>query len=70
MKASEKEILLSWVVNEKLRLDNEYVESLQRVRFRKSDITDFIEMILLLQRIEDFNEFSVNMIHLLNLDID
>lgn len=70
MKASEKEILLSWVVNEKLRLDNEYLESLQRVRFRKSDITDFIEMILLLQRIEDFNEFSVNMIHLLNLDID
>lgn len=70
MKASEKEILLSWVVNEKLRLDNEYVESLQRVRFRKSDITDFIEMILLLQRIEDFNEFSANMIHLLNLDLD
>lgn len=70
MKASEKEILLSWIVNEKLRLDNEYVESLQRVRFRKSDITDFIEMILLLQRIEDFNEFSANMIHLLNLDID
>lgn len=70
MKASEKEILLSWVINEKLRLDNEYVESLQRVRFRKSDITDFIEMILLLQRIEDFNEFSANMIHLLNLDID
>lgn len=70
MKASEKEILLSWVVNEKLRLDNEYIESLQRVRFRKSDITDFIEMILLLQRIEDFNEFSANMIHLLNLDLD
>lgn len=67
MKASEKELLLSWVVSEKLRLDNEYVDSLQRVRFRKSDITDFIEMILLLQRIEDFNEFSANMIHLLKI---
>lgn len=69
MKHTEKDLLLSWVTSEKLRLDSEYIQLLQRVRFRKSDITDFFELILLLQRIEDFDDFANNMIRILNLDI-
>lgn len=67
MTEREKELLLAWVVNEQQRLDLEYSERLQRVRYRESDITDFIEIMLLLQRRSDFADFSACMLRLLNM---
>lgn len=69
MTEREKQLLLAWVVNEQSRLDSEYVERLQRVRYRESDITDFIEILLLIQRRSDFADFSRCMLRLLHLDI-
>lgn len=67
MTQSEKELLLSWLANEKLRLDTEYLENLQRIRFRRSDITDFFEILIIQQRREDFDEFSKCLLRLLRL---
>ena len=66
MTEKEKELLLSWIVNEQLRLDDELLQLRQRVRFRKIDISDNIEMILLQQRIADFEEFARVLMRLLN----
>lgn len=67
MTEREKQLLLSWIVNEQQRLDSEYVERLQRVRYRESDITDFVEILLLKQRCIDFSDFSRCLFHLLNM---
>lgn len=70
MKLSEKQLLLQWVTTEKLRLSDEYIGMLQRIRYQKSDVVDFLEMIIIQQRLQDFDEFSKNMVYLLHLDID
>ena len=67
MTEKEKTLLLSWVVNEQERLDQEYIDTLQRIRFRKSDTVDYVEMLILSQRMQDFEEFARNMLRLLNL---
>lgn len=67
MTEKEKELLLAWVVNEQFRLDQELNELRNRVRFRRIDISDNVEMILLQQRIADFEEFSRVLFRLLHL---
>lgn len=67
MTEKEKELLLAWVTNEQLRLDQELIDLKNRIRFRRIDITDNIEMIILQQRIADFEEFSKMLFRLLNL---
>lgn len=69
MTEKEKELLLSWIVNEQLRLDQELIELRNRIRFRHIDISDNIEMMLLQQRITDFEDFARVLIRLLRLDI-
>lgn len=68
MTEKEKELILAWIVNEQLRLDQELSELRQRVRFRKIDVTDNFEMILLQQRAADFEEFARVLLRLLRLD--
>lgn len=67
MTEKEKELLLAWVTNEQLRLDQELIDLKNRIRFRRIDIIDNIEMIILQQRISDFEEFSKMLFRLLNL---
>lgn len=67
MTEKEKELLLAWVTNEQLRLDQELIDLKNRIRFRKIDITDNIEMIILQQRVLDFEEFAKMVIRLLNV---
>lgn len=63
----EKELLLAWITNEQLRLDQELIDLRNRIRFRRIDITDNIEMIILQQRCQDFEEFAKMVIRLLNV---
>ena len=69
MTQKEKELLISWLVNEEMRIESELIEVRNKIRFRNIDLTDNIEMILLQQRLSDFREFSKMLIRLLNLDI-
>lgn len=67
MTEKEKELLLAWITNEQLRLDQELIDLRNRIRFRRIDITDNIEMIILQQRCQDFEEFAKMVIRLLNV---
>lgn len=67
MTEKEKELLLSWIVNEQLRLDQELQQLRNRIRFRHIDISDNVEMMLLQQRLNDFEEFASILMRLLHL---
>lgn len=68
MTEREKQLLLSWILNETARLEDEVNEIRVRIRFRKIDLSDNVEMILLQQRLNDFREFSSILLRLLHLE--
>lgn len=68
MRQKEIELLLSYFVNEEIRLDNQITELRARIRFRNITLEDNIEMILLQQKIDDFREFRQNCMQLLHLN--
>ncbi len=68
MTQKEIDLLMAWLVNEDLRLDEELQNYQQRIRFRKTDINDCLELALLKCKAESFYDFSLTIIRLLNLD--
>lgn len=69
MTEKEKEMLLAWLVNEDLRLDNEIIELQSRLRFRPVGVGDCFELALAKQRREDFTEFALTVLRLLRLEV-
>lgn len=68
MNQREKNLILSWLYNEEVRLENEVVELQNRVRFRKISVNDCIELALTLQRLENFKDFALIVLRLLDLE--
>lgn len=68
MNQRERELIISWIVNEELRLDDEVKELQSRVRFRKLTVSDSLELAFAKQRYENFQEFALIVIRLLNLE--
>lgn len=68
MTEKEKELLLAWLVNQELRIEEEVKQSQQNLRFRKIDIVDCFDLAILQQRLYDFQEFSLTVIRLLNIE--
>lgn len=68
MTEQERVLLLAWITNEQFRLDDQFHELRNRVRFRQIDISDNVEMMLLQQRIADFDEFSRVVLRLLHME--
>lgn len=68
MKQTEKELIWAYIVNQEGRLEAEVVELQNRIRFRRININDCVELELCLQRLDDFREFALTVIRLLNLD--
>jgi hypothetical protein len=67
MRQSERDLLMSYFVNEESRIEAELIELRNRIRFRHIDVNDCIELMLTLQRLDDFREFSLIVIRLLHL---
>lgn len=67
MTEKEKELLKAWILNEDFRIDNEIIEMKSRLRYRKIDIVDCIELALLINRYQDFKQFASVVERLLNL---
>lgn len=67
MTKPEKELLLSWIVNEEARLADEISTLRNNIRFRKVDIVDCFELALAMQRYSDFSEFSLIILRLLHV---
>lgn len=68
MTEREKELLLCWLANEDIRLDEECTEIRKRLRFRPVDSVDCMEYALAIQRLDDFREFTRMVLRLMNLD--
>ncbi len=68
MRQTEKELIMAYIVNEEMRIESELNELRNRIRFRRIDISDCVELALTLQRLADFQEFALVIIRLLNLD--
>lgn len=68
MTEKEREILKAWLLNEDIRIDSEIVELKSRLRYWKIDIVDCIELALLINRYEDFKQFSNVVNRLLHLE--
>lgn len=67
MRQSEIELLMAYIVNEESRLENDVIELTNRVRFRRVDITDCVELIVAINRLDNFREFALIVIRLLRL---
>lgn len=67
MTEKERELLKAWLLNEDIRIDSEIAELKSRLRYRKIDIVDCIELALLINRYEDFKQFSSVVHRLLHL---
>lgn len=67
MTEKEKELLLSYFCNTDILLEDDIVELRNRIRFRRIGIEENVEMMLLLQRQQDFAEFSAAVLALLHL---
>lgn len=67
MTEKEQELLKAWLLNEDIRIDQEIAELKSRLRYRKIDIVDCIELALLINRYQDFKQFSSVVERLLNL---
>lgn len=68
MSEKERELLKAWLLNEDIRIDSEIAELKSRLRYRKIDIVDCIELALLINRYEDFKQFSNVVNRLLHLE--
>lgn len=68
MTEKERELLLAWIVNEESRLDNDVIVARHRVRWSRPDQGDIFDLLSALQRYDDFKEFALIVIRLLNLD--
>ncbi len=68
MRQTEIELIMAYIVNEEQRLENDVIELRNRIRFRHFDVNDCVEMQLALNRLDNFREFALTVIRLLNLD--
>lgn len=57
MTQKEIELLLSWFVNEEIRLSNDVSQLQQNIRFRPIDSVDCLELILATNRLQNFRDF-------------
>lgn len=64
----EKELLLSYIVNQDFRIDEEISEFITNLRFRHVSLNDLFEGMVLFQRRDDFNEFALTLLRLLHLN--
>lgn len=64
---TQKELLLAYFYNNRCRLEEEVKQLQTNVRFRKIDITDCVELICAIQRLETFSEVTRHVLALLKI---
>lgn len=64
---TQKELLLAYFYNNRCRLEEEVKQLQTNVRFRKIDITDCVELICAIQRLETFSEVTRDVLALLKI---
>lgn len=67
MTMKEIELLQAYLYNRSVYLENELAEMRNRFRFRPVDASDCLELSLMIQRVQDFREFSQDIRYLLHI---
>lgn len=67
MTQKEMTLLCSYVYNNRIQLEHEVHQLQNNIRFRKIDVSDCVEMICALQRLETFIEVTNHIMLLLKL---
>lgn len=70
MSRKEKEMLMSYFVNELVRKENDLVECQNRMRWRHPDEVDCIEMVIAIARLKVFQEVQDAVLAILSLHLD
>ena len=67
MNQKELSLLLSYIYNNRIRLEDEVSQLQSNVRFRKVDITDCLELIVAIAQLQSFEEITNHILSLLSL---
>ncbi|MGN0648527.1 MAG: hypothetical protein ACI4J3_07855 [Oscillospiraceae bacterium] len=67
---TERDLLSGYFCSGLDRIESEMNELRNRIRFRRIGIEDTVEMMLTMQRLDDFKEFSRNVCAILHLSKD
>ena len=67
MRQCEVEMLLEYIIFETTRLEQDVYQLRQTIRYRDVDVVDCLELMLALERLAAFKNFSANVIQLLKL---
>ena len=69
MNRKEQEILLAYLTNELIRLENDVTDCQNRMRWRRPDEVDCIETVIAIARLNAFKEFQSAVLAILSLDL-
>lgn len=67
MNQKELSLLLSYIYNNRIRLEDEVSQLQSNVRFRKVDVTDCLELIVAIAQLQSFEEITNHILSLLSL---
>ncbi len=66
---TQKEILMTYIINNRDRLQEDVRELQQRVRYREVDAVDCLELSLAIERMNAFEDFSRSVIEIMRLSV-
>lgn len=67
MRTSERELLLSYLLKQLNRYENEEREMLNRIKYVKCDSLDCMELLIAKEKVVMFREFANNVMHILKI---
>ena len=70
MKKSEKQFFLAYVASQRQNFENEIFEMQKRIRYRKIDVVDLVEYMLLIERANAFEQFFIDTTVILHLNLN
>lgn len=68
MALGKKQLFLAYMYNQMSRLEQEVQEQTSRVRYRRVDTVDCLELIIAIERLNTFKEFASNALTLLKFE--
>lgn len=66
---TQKEILMTYILNNRDRLEEDVRQLQQNVRYRKIDPVDCMELSLAIERLNSFEEFSRSVMAIMKLSV-
>ena len=67
MNQKELSLLLSYIYNNRIRLEEEVKQLQSNIRFRTADISDCLELIVAIAQLQSFEDISNHILSLLSL---